>query len=236
MTSPDVICTVIKYLGPQQLPKFFVDNKLDFGFKFKYDGTHWEISVEESNYIFGMFPGMMCVGICLCVRDLCWPLMVPIDKMIRCTINYYVNNGYIRENFMNLVLGRFKHISDITIKNVTNFELEKLQNFSLRKLSIDGYYGRGLSLRNLRFYLRLKKFKLLLPGSGIMHNDFKILSDCRNLKHLELCGPLLDWGNVLMCENLRYFKYNESDSLRVCGNKNIILSRCQKIRIIILTL
>lgn len=186
LCGSDVESVVISYLEPWCLASFFVECGLDFGKKFMYDARKRVLGLKEINEIFGIFPGIILMGLSV-YDDGKYEIVVPLGKLMFCEIQK-------QPDCYSDVLQR-EVAKMVSVTELKLIDYEKRTKFgewvNVRKLTIK--IEKSKSSPYLNGISRLKKLNTLkLLNFEFCMNDFIEMSKCENLVNLEI-DELIPW-------------------------------------------
>ena len=233
----NVASIVVGYLEPMCLGCFFINEGLDWGMKFIYDGSICLkiLTYDECNEVFGMFPNIVLVGIHMYDMSINTKMItnlnVNVKKLIRCrlTCGDELHQVYL---FEQLKLFTFSSLKTLNLINF-GYKLNKCDlsgHDNLRNLNIVSNVQSSPYLKGISKCKELKCLRLV--DVSLCDNDNKEISKCHNLIHLEISVQHIV---KLNCKNLRTLIINNKNNSFLCQYfRNLNGIRCGNIRCIML--
>lgn len=173
--TTNILNTILLYINPTNIGKFFCIHKLDFAINFTYNGINEGLTIYAANTIFNMFPRIKLIGIHLIelINNLCDlninVINLRLIKLTGCCIpkcyeDIYRNNGEIKMKYISLKI--FKHCSKLTYLAIINIQL--------------------INTNDLMIYQNLQHVCINNDSPLSERIDLLGLTTCVNLKQLEI--------------------------------------------------
>lgn len=226
----DVALIVVKFLEPRCLGSFWRDQGLDWGMKFVYDGSDFPLYCEEVDVYFGVFSGIVLVGIGLFNNKFKeFGGKLNLGRVVRCGL--YENNSYV-EFTRCTNLGLLNYL--VGVKSIVEL---KLVDFYILDMSILREFDGLTSLiierdkRALSTYLngvyKCKGLKCLKISKVLLvYNDLYNISKCKELVRFAFRGTVTcEYVCKLGCSKLEEFKLMDSNVGNLC-----IIGDCHRLR------
>lgn len=227
---PDVASTVMKYLEPQCLVSFMMDERWRLGMemKFVYDGSRHVMHFDECNKVYGMFPNMVLVGMHFYDMGCNRKFVMNVRKVTRCKVTClnWIHTYEVAEQLEECVGVKVLSLIDYG-KAVKKCDLSKCVNLHtinvVTKCSGSSQYLDGLS--------KCEGLKCLrLVGVKLCQNDVKEICKCSNLIHLEISDQIT---GSFVCDKLRSlvirrFIDRNLNNIDCYGVKCILLENCEQ--------
>lgn len=233
---PPILHTILMYVEPHLLTRFFIMHELDFNIKFSYDAFHYKLTIKEANTIFQNFSFIVIIGITIydIYHNLCDLQIIKNNiKRMKLTGHTYYNDdaNYSSPEFLQEDLYAIKDCTHITYLNINNADiwdlncLNKCINLRVLKLTDCQYLHKIPNFENLR--------DMYIVNCGVTH--IKIISlkhlsikYCSNLKKIE-CKYLkylhVYMGYVFLKNDLKFLKHDDIAIQHIAKIPNVYIDK-----------